>query len=1011
MFHRIWRLTFIILGLLVMLPTPSNARTPTTLLAPHLGYGVNVWDQPDLTADLGFEWVRLFEEAVPIPSARLPYHVLYRVIVDGYADPPTFQQHIRDLVRAGRGKVEAYEIGNEPNIRGAGFWGEHDVDPETYARLLCDVYPIIKSEDSQAIVVSGGLAPVGRTPPSDWKRAMDELVYAQRMLDAMKANNHGSFCADAFGYHPFGFKSTPETDYHDVSNGFAFRSAEGIRGVMLAAGAGHMQMWATEFGWIRDPGSDPWTGEPGWATSYSWCNEQRDSEMGYFIWMQVTEQQQADYLVRAFQWADQNWPWMGPMFVWNLDLYYRGWSCSPHKFFSLYRATEGSKNQRTPVPAFAALRDMPRRSAWTESRMIVAPDQLSFVGVWYDPRPVTQTASIEHSGTTPITWTAVLTPPAPADLTIAPISGTTPATLTISAAASLFAITGTYTYTLLITADATTTAGSPFTLPITLRVLDHWEQVFLPFVLRNYTPPQPSITPTTRFGLSFVTSVETPAGEARFQRALDVGAGIDRWPLYWPNVETSEGRFEWGAVDHAVISDTEHGLQVNAILMLTPGFYATGGSLSVPAPRVGAQARFDRGGWGAQGIWSISSAASPPVRLDEPVFTDGTDTPGVGKQINPNNPWARFVYQAVNRYKPGGMLAQQRGWPADRGVRYWEIWNEEDYDFFWSGTPAQYARLLKVAYLAARHADPQARIIFGGLANFQKPNWLKDTLDVINTYPDRDAGNWFFDSVAEHNYAWSWQTWRYLYGAWSTLNTYSITGKTLWVTESGVALCDEYPGPPCIIGDSPVPYRANPEEQAAFVIQSAVYATWMNYVIPVDVVIHFLLYDDCSDPVPGTEYGGGFGLMRNPTDAPCFNNSPNPDTPRPSYAAFQSVTQYLRDAVPKWRARPGWIQNDPDHQGQEWISFYRPSTQERVLAMWARGYITETAVITATSTSAQLVWHSGVQTIVPTNGVYTVTLPAATNINTPTNDGSAPIGGRSYFLIEPDPSGRGGPRP
>lgn len=144
--------------------------------------------------------------------------------------------------------------------------------------------------------------------------------------------------------------------------------------------------------------------------------------------------------------------------------------------------------------------------------------------------------------------------------------------------------------------------------------------------------------------------------------------------------------------------------------------------------------------------------------------------------------------------------------------------------------------------------------------------------------------------------------------------------------------------------------------------------------------------------------------MRNPSDAACFRNSPNPNTPRPSYAAFQTAASHLTGLVTRWRSRPS--------PNQELFSFYRPATQERVVAMWARGYVTETAVLTATSTSARLVAPDGSsQTLAPSEGAYRVTLPAATNVNTWTSDGSAPIGGRPYFLVESDPSGTGGPRP
>ena len=657
-------------------------------------------------------------------------------------------------------------------------------------------------------------------------------------------------------------------------------------------------------------------------------------------------------------------------------------------------------------------------SAGLPPSMIVTPDRLTFMGALDDPRLITATVFVSNSATLPFTWTARFNPPTPPGLMITPTSGTAPGSMAVlfdvgqfaHGGTGTFIITGTFGFTLSVTADPTMTVGSPFTLPVTLRVVDRLKRVYLPIVQESSTwspPPPPTYSLTTRFGVVFINSVEGPADEARFQTALETGAGVDRWPLYWSDVEKEKGNFTWRLVDRAVISDTAHGLQVDAVLLNTPLFYATAGTMAAPVPRIGP--RSPERSYSANALGS-SPYASPPAGITNTVFTDGTDVPGITKTINSNNPWARFVYETVERYKPSGVLAQQQGWPADRGVRDWEIWNEEDTDLFWSGTPQQYARLLKVAYLSARHADPQAKIIFGGiLHDLQKLNWLKDTLAEINTYPDHDAGNWFFDSVADHNYIYPWGTWYHLWQASEVLKTYTITNKSLWVTESGAWLCGDYPGPPCIspLDGKPVPNRANKEEQAAFVIENAVYATWINSVIPVDTIFHFQLYDDCSDPiyVPelGVTYGGGLGLMRNPSSAPCFKESPFPNTQRPAYAAFQTAVAQMSNVVTQWRK--------PTSK-QELFAFYRPSTQERVLAMWAKGYVTQTAVFTATSASAQLIGPAGIsQVVTPTNGVYTVTLPAATMIYTATTDGNALIGGTPYLRVEPDPSGTGGPMP
>ncbi len=1042
---------FLALALVLVLSAPLSAYTApfppdsgqpaprsASEVPPHLGYGANLRDPAhieSLFAPLGFEWIKLYEQYNALPTQHLPYHVLYRIDVhrgDRWSGSPLrpdltkIANDIQQIAQNGLGLVEAYEIGNEPNMNWQ--WGGQPPDPADYVAVLQTAYTAIKAVDPNAIVVSAGLGPVGRIKDVQGLpciansgnayhlnncQAMDEREYARQIF----SRGAGAYM-DAFGYHPQGFPYEPERALDqlppdDNGNGFAFRGLEVMHSIMQEYGLGNKLIWATEFGWLRDPAEDPsYTGH-----IPSLCRT--DYALGFqgqYGWQVVTESQQADYLRRAFAYAGANWPWMGVMFVWNLDWHNQGALCDAGRYFSVRK--DDDTDIGLSALAYAALRDMPRRSAWIGPSMTVTPDQLFFVGAREDPRTLTKTVPIARGGTGPVTWTASFDPPTPAGLAISPTTGMAPGSMTVSADASLFTMTGTLlmtgslvpptnlTFTLRITADPTTTIGSPFTLPVTLRVLDHWERVYLPVVARNYSfipPSPPPITTTTRFGAAFITSAEAPSDDARFQKSVDTGAGMDRWPLYWTNVERSEGEFRWSYLpyydeDRAVIGDVTHGLQPLVILMNTPSFYATGGNQFAPMPRVGETLQMRSAGVGMHGVSSVSAAGSAPVRLYEPVFTDGTDIPGPAKTINTNNPWARFVYEAVSRYKPGGVLAQQQGWTAGQGVRHWEIWNEEDYSGFWIGTYSEYARLLKVAYLAARHADPQAKVIFGGLANFEKPTWLKDTLSVVNTYPDKDANNWFFDSVAEHNYVRAWDTFNFLYTAWGTLNSYTITNKSLWVTESNVWSCDDGPiTPPCYSGGAPVQYRANLEEQAAFVVQSATYATWINKVMPVETVFHFQMYDDCNDPIPGTTWGGGLGLLRNPTTSPCFNNW-LPNTPRPAYAAFQSVTRNLTDVTPKWRKRPT--------PNQELFSFYRPSTQERVMVMWARSYVTETAVISATSTSAQLAWYNGLQTITPTGGVYTITLPAATN--NAFNDLSAPIGGRPYFLIESDPTGTGG---
>jgi hypothetical protein len=57
---------------------------------------------------------------------------------------------------------------------------------------------------------------------------------------------------------------------------------------------------------------------PIWATETGWLHG-TDVDLAHFNWMKVSEEQQGDYLVRAMQYASENWPWLQGMIIFNLD--------------------------------------------------------------------------------------------------------------------------------------------------------------------------------------------------------------------------------------------------------------------------------------------------------------------------------------------------------------------------------------------------------------------------------------------------------------------------------------------------------------------------------------------------------------------------------------------------------------------------------------------------------------------------------------------------------------------
>ena len=506
------------------------------------------------------------------------------------------------------------------------------------------------------------------------------------------------------------------------------------------------------------------------------------------------------------------------------------------------------------------------------------------------------------------------------------------------------------------------------------------------------------------FGVNFINSAEQLADAQQFANGLSTGATWNRMPIYWNRVESEQGKRDWEFQDKAIISDTLHGLQTNAILLGTPGFYTTASVMTSGSERPSSP-----------GILSLDAAqGAAPVGLFDPVFSDGADVPGPGKQINPNNRWAGFVFEAVNRYKPGGLLAKQLSWTADQGITHWEMWNEPDLTIFWDSSLEDYAQLLKVGYLAAKQADPDAEVIFAGLANdYRKPNYYEDVLKIFKSDTIGPQFGYFHDILATHNYYYSWQSWWHVYRAGQTMKGFGLD-KPIWLNETGVRAWDDYPGPR---HDPSSPFSATMTEQADFVIQTAFYAAFAG----ADAIFHFQLYDGCGNQPYGTDFpptgdvcndpnypicaGDANGLFRNPPDAGCFTQHPNPETSRPNLGAFQVLTQYFANVEPLWRLRLGDDDNNPITGPQELIAFYNPSTKERIIGMWARNGQDQTVELTATSNQARLIDPDGkVEMIKPENGSYKIDLLGATNQNKPDDwdPNLYPIGGRPRILIETD---------
>ena len=505
------------------------------------------------------------------------------------------------------------------------------------------------------------------------------------------------------------------------------------------------------------------------------------------------------------------------------------------------------------------------------------------------------------------------------------------------------------------------------------------------------------------YGVNFISWAKglTPVSDTRYANAKLTGASWNRWPLYWCDIEQNVGEFHWAYQDVAVENDLLQGFQLNAILIGTPIYYTT--ALTPQSESYSCLST-------KTDVLSINAVeAATPEGLYDSVFTDGTDIPGEEKLINPDNRWARFVETAVNRYKPGGVLAEQNEWPAGQGVTHWEMWNEPDLTQFWDGTTADYARLLKVGYVAAKHADPDAQVLFGGLANnHENLNFYNDVMTIYDDDSLAESHAYFHDIFATHNYLYSWRSWYHVFRAGNTLQARNLD-KPIWLNENGVPVWDDYPGPIC---EPTSPLRASMSEQADFIIQSAFYARYVG----ADNIFFFQLYDDCGNQGGNHEYyppeactgnpdndpgGDAFGLFSNPaSNTVCYSHHPNPEAPRAGLAALQVLTTYFTGVDPLWRLPSS------TNEGQEWIAFFQKATNSRILGMWSYNNVERTAIVPTTNQAGNAVLigpDNNPQVITAVNGTYTVTLPAATNQNMIENPPDLyPIEGRPFILIEVD---------
>jgi len=352
------------------IPAPTAPSTGPTPLPPAVfkpGTGVQVHlfaGDPVQTLEwargLGVEWVKqqvdwnliehgpgdsdwyLLDQAVELCQAfelRLLISVInapaYLRRDPTWFGPPAeygeFRRFMQQMAERYRGRVDAYELWNEPNLARE-WWGD-TLDPARFVALVAEGAQGVRAGDPDALVISG--AP-GVTGIDDGVTAIDDRVFLRGMLEA----GVGQW-VDGIGAHPYGFANPPDASVRDPSQvapshnshpSFFFRDTlDDYRALLLEFDLADLPLWVTEFGW-------PSVDHMGLMDTTGWEYARN-----------VSEQQQADYIVRAFEIGAER-PWVGPMFLWNLNISLVYGATRPESAYSLFRP-DGSYR-----PAYIAVR-------------------------------------------------------------------------------------------------------------------------------------------------------------------------------------------------------------------------------------------------------------------------------------------------------------------------------------------------------------------------------------------------------------------------------------------------------------------------------------------------------------------------------------------------------------------------------------------------------------------------------------------------------------------------------
>ncbi|MFQ3645890.1 MAG: LysM peptidoglycan-binding domain-containing protein [Anaerolineae bacterium] len=219
------------------------------------------WSALDAVIDgLNAQSRKLMLTLTGAPDWARPSATDYVLSITQYGPPDdvqTFAQFARRVAARYRGRVQAYEIWVEPNLRRS-WLDTTSTSRETarlssisYLSLLAAAAPAIRRADPNALIISAGLAPTGLISPQN---AIADRLFLQTLLAGGLLN-----LVDAVGVQPDGFANPPDArccqpsdrvpTHYEQPEFYFLETLLSYRQLINQAGGADMPLWVTRFGW------------------------------------------------------------------------------------------------------------------------------------------------------------------------------------------------------------------------------------------------------------------------------------------------------------------------------------------------------------------------------------------------------------------------------------------------------------------------------------------------------------------------------------------------------------------------------------------------------------------------------------------------------------------------------------------------------------------------------------------------------------------------------------------